>query len=280
LATRIFPLFRFALFALARGIMTAGMMMLANPVVLAIVAIVAALALAGYMIWKHWDTIKAAFGSALAWLSAKWHAFKALFANGGRGAWDALKSIFMAGVRWFVGLHVQFAQIGANLISGLINGFLGKVRALKNAVVGVAGDVKDWFARKLGIRSPSRVFMGLGGFLTEGLAIGVAKGAAAPLDRVAQLAKKMGTAMAIGAAAPAFAAGPGQVAGSSGLSLAAAPAPAPASGAAAAAPVKIEIHIHQLPGQSAQDLGAELERRLDDYFRRQQASAGASYYDD
>ncbi|MDB5725469.1 MAG: phage tail tape measure protein, partial [Novosphingobium sp.] len=169
---KIFPLMRTAMMILARGIFQAGMMMLANPVVAAIVAIVAAVGLAAYLIWKHWATIKAAFSSALAFLGRMWSSFK---------------------------------SFGGNLIQGLIDGVTGKLGALKRTILSVGSSAVGWFKNLLGIHSPSRVFMALGGHLTNGLALGVDRGGDRPVERMKSVAARVAAAMAVGAAAPAAA---------------------------------------------------------------------------
>jgi hypothetical protein len=148
----------------------AGLMMLANPMVLAIVLIIAALAVAGYMIWKHWGTIKGAFASGMAYLG---------------GLWDSFKSF------------------GSHLIQGLIDGVSAKISALKATILGVGIKAVGWFKNLLGIKSPSRVFMGLGGFITDGLAIGLERGSKQPVARMAAIAGAMSGALA-GAAPPAM----------------------------------------------------------------------------
>jgi hypothetical protein len=45
--------------------------------------------------------------------------------------------------------------------------------ALKDSVVGIASNSTNWFKEKLGISSPSRVFMNLGEMVGEGAAIGI-----------------------------------------------------------------------------------------------------------
>lgn len=300
---RILPL-------LGRAIWAFGALLSANPIILVIAAVVAVIAFAGYMIWKHWDKIKAAFWSGIAFLGQAWAKIKAFFTSGVGGViastlpmigipllifrhwgvisgwfarlwgrvkaifamspgqiWQAFKTGFMAGLAWFHNLHVKFAQMGANLISGLIRGFVGKIGALKSTIEGVATSTGKWFAKKLGIHSPSRVFMGLGGFLTEGLAIGVDRGSAEPVRRMESVASRMAAAIAAGTAVPAMAA-------------AGAGAMAPASSSAAAAGNTYHIHLPALPaGASAQDV-AMLVRREIERLERDKAAAARSRYED
>jgi uncharacterized membrane protein YebE (DUF533 family) len=52
-----------AAMAMGWNFLRAGMMMLANPMVLAIVAIGAAIGVLAYLVYTNWDRIKAAFGA-------------------------------------------------------------------------------------------------------------------------------------------------------------------------------------------------------------------------
>lgn len=190
---------------LGLAVMRAGMMMLANPVVLAITAIVAALAIAGYLIWKHWDTIKAAFSAAIAALAGYWTRLKAQF-GGGLGAIAALLVNFsplgliyrgIAGMLSWLGIHMpaSLADIGRNMMLGLIHGITGMLGQVKSTIVNAASAVTNWFKAKLGIHSPSRVFMGLGGFVMEGLDRGIAGGERAPVRRIGALTRRMADAL-------------------------------------------------------------------------------------
>jgi len=68
-------------------------------------------------------------------------------------------------------------QAGKDVIQGLINGIKNMAgaaaNAAKNAVKGAVDSAKSF----LGINSPSRVFMEIGGFTSEGLALGISRSA-------------------------------------------------------------------------------------------------------
>lgn len=70
----------------------------------------------------------------------------------------------------------DWGQIGRNIIDGLINGLKSMVSSLWNTVTEIASDVGNWFKDKLGIGSPSKVFMQYGVWTDEGFANGVDKG--------------------------------------------------------------------------------------------------------
>ena len=97
----------------------------------------------------------------------------------------------------FSGYVTQFTEFGSNLIGGLVNGIRNMAGAAKEAISSVGSGVVGWFKEKLGIRSPSRVFIGLGGFVSEGLAKGI--------DKSSEMAVKASKALATGTLAGAAA---------------------------------------------------------------------------
>lgn len=185
--------------AFGRTFLRMGAMMLTNPFVLLAVGIGAA----AYLIYANWEKIKAGLGQAKAWLG---------------------------------GLASQFWAMGKAIIQGLANGISAAPGAVWNALRGVVmGGITNVKAM-LGIRSPSRLFMGIGGHVTEGLAIGVDRGARQPLQSMNRLATGLTGAMALGAA-PAMAAG-----GSAGAQ----------ARMQSAAPMTLNITINTQAGQDAQ----------------------------
>ncbi|MFG8081219.1 phage tail tape measure protein [Pseudomonas aeruginosa] len=67
----------------------------------------------------------------------------------------------------------KFSEFGANLMDGLIGGIRSMGTAVRDSVVGMGESVVGWFREKLGINSPSRVFMGFGANVSEGAALGI-----------------------------------------------------------------------------------------------------------
>lgn len=191
LAMRGFALFRTGAMFLARGVMQAGMMMLANPMVLAVVAIGAAIGLAAYLVYANWDKIKAGFQAGIAYIGQ---------------AWQAVKGLFNAGIDWLGGLGGKMLSIGTNIIQGIANGIRAAPGAVWNALKSVVMSGISGVKNLLGIKSPSRLFMGLGGHITRGLAIGVDQGGKQPMRSMVRLATGMAGAGAIALSAPAIAA--------------------------------------------------------------------------
>lgn len=67
----------------------------------------------------------------------------------------------------------KFREIGTNIMRGLIDGIASKEGDLKTKVESIANTITRKFQKVLEIHSPSRIMARLGGFVTEGLAIGI-----------------------------------------------------------------------------------------------------------
>src|SRR5699024_5873354 len=72
----------------------------------------------------------------------------------------------------------MFDDIGEAILDGIIEGFKGGVHSVKDAFTSFGERTKEHFKRIFRIKSPSRVFMEMGRFLTEGIAVGVSEGEA------------------------------------------------------------------------------------------------------
>jgi TP901 family phage tail tape measure protein len=277
LALRILPMIGRAAMMMATGVARAGLFLLANPMILAIVALVAIVAGAAYLIWKHWDTIKAAFFGAVAWMGEAWSAIRARFAAGVAAIggffgslWQGLRS-GVGNILAFLGaLPLRFAEFGRNMIMGMISGITGMLGALKSTIVNAASSAANWFKQKLGIHSPSRVFMAFGGHIADGLAIGIQRGASEPIKRVHRLSRDVAAAMVIGVAAPAVA--------SAGIAGGA--SKGGAGGAFGGGGDRYEIHLHAAPGMSEDQLIAKLEQKLREIAAGKAARARKSYADE
>ncbi len=179
-----------------QAVLWLGRALLMNPIGLAITGI----ALGAYLIYRNWDKLK-------PWFQGLWGQIKAAFAGGIGGVaklilnWSPLGLFYkaFAGVmKWFgIDMPKNFTDFGANLIGGLVSGIKAKLGAAKDTIVGFGKDVKGWFADTLGIKSPSRVFMGFGDNIAQGAAIGI--------GRSAGLASKAAAGMASDTAAAAAA---------------------------------------------------------------------------
>ncbi|KAA6209026.1 phage tail tape measure protein [Avibacterium paragallinarum] len=172
-----------------------GRAMLMNPIGL----IITGIALGAFLIYQYWEPIS-------AWFSEKWTVVSGIFSNAWNGisqycsqTWESIKTFFSSGIgnitasilswsplalfqqvfstvlSWFgIDIPNQFTNFGKNMIDGLVNGIRNAWEGAKEIVSELGNGIKGWFAEKLGIHSPSRVFKGYGVNVVEGLAIGMA----------------------------------------------------------------------------------------------------------
>ena len=247
--------------AVATAIRTITALIVANPILLLIAAIAAAV----YLIYANWDgivafatgvwnSVSSAVGKAI---SAIVNAFLTFHPLG------LLIRAFMPALAYLRSLN--FTEIGRNLIQGLINGVTGMLGALKSTIVGAASSVSNWFKSKLGIHSPSRVFEGLGGFVMAGLDQGLAANTSGPLSRISDLSGQMTRALSVGAVGTAIAAAP---VAAQGTAPSAAPQPP------VQANYTITIHAGAAP---AQDIADQVRKAIEQIERERR---GRSFGDD
>lgn len=199
---------------------------------LPVLAIGAAIGVLAYLVYTHWDSIKAAFNTGVAWI---------------RGKLGALPN-------WM-------QNIGKMMMAGLLT-FLTP-GALVNRLLGIAKAGVTAFKSYFGIKSPSRLFMEMGGHMTSGLGIGIDRGGRRPLTAMGQLATGVSAAGALALSPMAAAAGGPGRAGN-------------APGPAAAAPAPVTINVYQQPGEDGEALARRIAAML---ARRPPAPTPGSYED-
>ena len=205
-----------SLLMLGRAVLIVGRAMLLNPIGLAVTAIAGA----AYLIYRYWEPITAFFGSV-------WGRVRTTFNQ----AWTSLKS-----------LSTSFMQLGRDLIDGLVKGISARLGAAKDSIVGVGRNIKEWFAATLGIKSPSRVFMGFGTNIGEGAALGIGSSVSRVKGAVGKLS---GAAL-------------------SGVSAASSALSTMAGGGGAAGGGKIEVHYAPtIQVQGGADVAGAVKRGLD-----------------
>ncbi|BFU65389.1 phage tail tape measure protein [Rodentibacter abscessus] len=112
-----------------------------------------------------WDNITGFFGSGIGNITASILNWSPL---------GLFYQIFAGVLSWFgIDLPSKFTDFGKNMIDGLVNGIKNAWEAAKQIVSDLGDGIKGWFAEKLGIHSPSRVFKDYGMNVVEGLAIGM-----------------------------------------------------------------------------------------------------------
>lgn len=227
----------------------AGLMMLANPIVLIIMGI----ALAAYLIYKNWDGIS-------AWFGEKWDQVKEKFSAAGDwiiDKWEGVKTFFAALPSWF-------ASIGTNMIDGLKNGLVNAFPNIMAKLRELAKGLPEPIRKFLDIHSPSRLMMQLGSYTAEGMAIGINRGSKAPI--------RAARAMAAGVAGATFA-----------TASMVTPVAASASGPSAPGGTSlggVTINIYAQPGQSAEDIGAAVQKALQAEAAKAAATRRSSFKDD
>ena len=179
-----------------KAILMMSRALLTNPIGLLITGI----AVAAYLIYDNWgkigpwfaelwQTVSGAFSSAWSsitnFCSEAWTNISNFFTSGignitatilGWSPLGLFQQVFSTVLSWFgIDVPSKFSDFGKNMIDGLVNGIKNAWEGAKQIVSDLGEGIKGWFAEKLGIHSPSRVFKGYGVNVVEGLAIGMNK---------------------------------------------------------------------------------------------------------
>ena len=253
------------------------MALVANPIGLAVTAI----GTAALLIYQYWDPIKAFFVGL-------WGQVRTAFDGGiaGIGAllvnWSPVGLIYsaFASVMSYLGvdLPAKFTEAGAAVLQGFASGITNSLGLVKDSITGAADSTMSWFKEKLGIHSPSRVFIGYGGNISEGAAIGIEQ--AQP--EAIRATKALATALVAGGML-STAAGPGTLPGA-GEPLRFDTRP-PLAAAAAARPATvvagdtITIHINVTGGADPQAIAAAVRQQLEQRDSDRAARGRSSMYD-
>ena len=161
---------------------------------------------------QFWSWVQGIWSNVTGWVSSAWGGIGEFFGN----LWTNIGNLFSQGIihlgtfisnfnplslfqtafsavlSWFgIELPNSFAGFGKNIINGLVNGIKNAWDDAKEIVGNLGNNIKGWFAEKLGIHSPSRVFMGYGDNISQGLAIGVAQTAIQASDAVLAMGQQM-----------------------------------------------------------------------------------------
>lgn len=225
-----------------------------------------------------WGSMVSAVGSAV---SAFVDSIKSTL-SGGVSAWlAALLNFSPLGLLWntfttalaALGVQVpeQFRNFGSFIMDGLIGGITGKLAALKDTVVGVASSAAKWFANKLDMHSPSRVFTQFGGWISEGAANGIEAGQAAVRAAALAMAGAAMVPVANAESAPPSAAPIAAIKPAAPRAAATAPVAAGTS--------NYNITINAAPGMDAQAIARAVAAELDRRERQSTARRNSSLHD-
>lgn len=197
-------------FSAALPIIGGVMAAIAGTITAPVLLIGAAVAALGYLVYANWERIKAGFNAGV----------------------EAVKGVVGALPAWL-------SNIGRMMMDGLLLAINPAALAIK--LIQMAKNGITAFKTYLGIKSPSRLMMEMGGHVATGLGMGLDQGKGQPVRAMGRMA--------------------GAVAGAGAMALAPAAGAAPA--AAAAHMSKVEIHVHQQPGEDAQALAERVARLVE-----------------
>ncbi|WP_180183722.1 phage tail tape measure protein [Acinetobacter sp. YH01020] len=119
-----------------------------------------------------------------SFMSSAWSGIKSIVST----AWTGLCTLFLTitplgyivqnfdAIKLFLSnLAGSFMTIGKNIIDGLISGILSGFEKLKSVWKSINSYMPDFMKKKMDIHSPSRVMAGLGGFIVDGIGVGMEK---------------------------------------------------------------------------------------------------------
>ena len=202
-----------------------------------------------------WMQIKTAFNGGLVGISTlilNWSPFGLFY------------SVFAKVLSWFgVELPAKFTGFGAMILEGLKNGILSKVQAVKDALSSAVTGVIDKAKSILDIHSPSRVFMSIGDFTMQGMALGLKNAAGLPLNIIKKTHHDI---IQSPIARPDIKTTSTLKAGSS-------------VGTTQVQGDTITMHIHAQPGQSVQQIAQMVGQMLDQRQRQKMQRVRDSYKD-
>ncbi|EDQ6553134.1 phage tail tape measure protein [Salmonella enterica subsp. enterica] len=182
------------LMAAGRAVLFIGRALLMNPIGLLITGI----AVAAYLIYRYWGPIKSFFtrlwtgienigtqiwSSITGFFTDRWQEIQTAFDGGLLGIgelilnWSPLglfTKAFSGVMKWFgIDLPGNFTDFGKNIIDGLTKGIEDTWKSAKDKFKKFSNGLKNIFTSENKIQSPSRVFMGYGGYIVEGLQLGI-----------------------------------------------------------------------------------------------------------
>ncbi|OZI26840.1 phage tail tape measure protein [Bordetella genomosp. 9] len=279
----LFGLLARAVGGVGSAVVAVGRALLTNPLMLALTGI----AVAAYLIYQYWEPIRAFF-------IGLWDSVKQAFSGGlaGVGAlladWSPMGLLYRAISAGLSALGVElpakFSEFGSMLIQGLINGITSMGGAVKDTISNLGGGMVDWFKEKLGIRSPSRVFMAQGEFVSQGAAAGIRNAQPAAIRAAQALAASVAIGGALAPVSPVLAdsGAPGGVIAAQGAGpFDTRPALPPAEARQVIVQGDtIQITISPAAGMSADDIGRAVEDALRRRDREKAARVRSAYLDD
>ena len=139
--------------------------------VITVVPAIVQFAVAYFQLW--WAVLGPILSAIWLLITSTWQKIWAFIGPIVTNIWTTIQNAFNNGVAWLTGLVSTMAQIGRDIISGLINGITERIGALTAKITSVKNTIVGGLKNALQVHSPSKITMELGTFVTEGLAIGM-----------------------------------------------------------------------------------------------------------
>ncbi|MDR1276185.1 MAG: phage tail tape measure protein [Candidatus Accumulibacter sp.] len=180
----------------------------------------------------------------------------------------ALYAMVARVLSWFgLTLPARFSEVGRMILGGIWSGFSSAFPNLAEKIKTWVGSLPDVVKKVLGIASPSRVFMAIGGETMAGLEQGLARTAQGPLEIVKRTVGALAAAGTLAAATPVLAAPMGPTGG--GM-----------ASRAVAAPVSVTVNVYPAPGMDERALADLVVRKIADARRAEAVHRRSSLYDE
>lgn len=139
--------------------------------VVTVVPAIIQFAVAYFQLW--WAVLGPILSAIWLLITSTWQRIWAFVGPIVTNIWTTIQNAFNNGVTWLAGLVSTMAQIGRDIISGLINGITERMGALTEKITSVKNTIVGGLKNALKVHSPSKITMELGTFITEGLSIGM-----------------------------------------------------------------------------------------------------------
>lgn len=122
-----------------------------------------------------WDGVKTGFTKAWEFLAGLPARLGKIFV----GVWDTIKGVFSNIGQVFADIFDKLPGWAKSIISGLSGGLIRGTPQIEASTAGVGGKAALALEKRLGIQSPSKVFEGIGRFMSLGLSKGIVASSAA-----------------------------------------------------------------------------------------------------
>lgn len=142
-----------------------------------------------------WGAISLLVESVMGVIAGIITTFLAIITGDWEGAWEGMKGIVESIINWFGGIGQAMYDIGANIVNGIIEGIKAKATGAVDAVKDIAKNMADAFKSFWGINSPATLGIEYGGYIPEGVAIGVKDKAIKVQQATQQMSNMAGSGM-------------------------------------------------------------------------------------